>query len=131
MLLLEMPHLRPHPDDPEVNWDTAKRLCAARDGGKCVRCLGEAVDVHHRRVRGMGGSSDPDITGMANLVSLCRICHDHVHANPAESYETGFLVKTGYDPAGVPLKIGSGYLNLVIWLSPDGGMKRMNGVCGF
>lgn len=53
----------------------------------------------------MGGTSDAERNyGLANLVSLCRTCHNHVHANPAESYEEGWLVHSWSDPADVPLK---------------------------
>jgi len=76
----------------------------ARDGGRCQRCYGTAIDVHHRRPRGMGGTSDDYISyGLANLVSFCRKCHDWVHAHPAASYELGWLVKSGEDPAEVPV----------------------------
>jgi hypothetical protein len=40
---------------------------------------------------------------MDSLVLLCRPCHEHVHAHPAESYEQGWLVHTYDDPAGIPV----------------------------
>jgi len=53
----------------------------------------------------MGGSSSQYINfGLANLVSLCRGCHTWIHANPAESYEQGWLVRMGEDPARVPIR---------------------------
>jgi hypothetical protein len=64
----------------------------------------------------MGGTSDEDREyGLANIACLCRECHAHVHAHPAESYESGFLVHSWDDPEGVPLKPGA-----VIWLRNDG-----------
>src|ERR1700744_1792352 len=82
-----------------MNWDAAKRLVVARDNGKCLRCFGEATDVHHRRPRQMGGTSDEGIrVGLANLLSLCRPCHDWVHSHPIDSYATGFLLKSTQDP---------------------------------
>ena len=53
----------------------------------------------------MGGTSDPARDhGLANLISLCRPCHDHVHANPEQSYEEGWLVKSTADPELVPIR---------------------------
>jgi hypothetical protein len=88
-----------------VNWDKAKRAAAARDGGKCLRCLCDADDVHHRQVRGMGGSKRASVHGLANLVCLCRPCHDYIHGHPEESYALGFLVRSGYNPADVPVRV--------------------------
>ena len=98
-----------------TQWDTAKRQVFLRDGGKCLWCLGEAADVHHRRPKGMGGTSDPYIAfGVANLVSLCRSCHDYIHAHPAEGYRLGYLVHSWDDPAEIPivLKPGTHYIRL-------------------
>lgn len=52
-------------------------------------CTGRAVDVHERTRRGQGGALDE----APNLAAICRACHDHAHANPAESYERGWLVR--------------------------------------
>ncbi len=40
--------------------------CAGKDG----------LEPHHMKFRSRGGSDDP-----VNLVSLCRNCHDKVHAH--------------------------------------------------
>jgi 5-methylcytosine-specific restriction enzyme A len=88
-----------------VNWDSARKAALSRDGGKCQRCLRPAVDVHHRKPKQMGGTGNADTNfGAANLVSLCRPCHNCIHANPAESYQQGWLVHSWQDPADVPLK---------------------------
>lgn len=88
-----------------LNWKTAREACFTRDEGMCRRCSRPATDCHHRKVKGMGGTSDNERNfGLANLISLCRDCHNHVHANPAESYEKGWLVHSWDDPADVPLK---------------------------
>ena len=49
--------------------------------------------VHHRRSRGMGGSSGPDIHAADNLIVLCEPCHLWVHSHPAESYALGLMVR--------------------------------------
>lgn len=103
-----------------MNWEGARKLALARDGGKCLRCLGEAADVHHRRVKGMGGTSDDYIKyGLANLVSLCRECHSWVHNNPSDAYSSGFLVHGWDDPAEIPIALKV----IVIKLTPEGDME--------
>ena len=79
-------------------------MVAARDG-HCVRCGGEITDIHHRKLRGMGGTSDQEVAfGLANLISLCRKCHDWVHAHPAESYRLGLLVHSWDNPEDIPVR---------------------------
>lgn len=102
-------------------WTKAKKAVAERDEGLCVRCGKEAADVHHRMPRGMGGCTDDDRNfGMANLVSLCRPCHDHVHAHPEQSYLDGFLVHTWDDPSCILLRIGK---DATLRLDTDGTSK--------
>lgn len=68
----------------------------------------------------MGGTSDDRINfGMSNLISLCRECHSYIHANPAESYKYGWLLKTWQDPetTGINLKFA------VLMLKMDGNIE--------
>lgn len=39
----------------------------------CEVCGSKAVDIHHIKARGMGGSKDMDTIG--NLMAVCRSCH--------------------------------------------------------
>lgn len=39
----------------------------------CEVCGSQAVDIHHIKARGMGGSDTLD--HINNLMALCRICH--------------------------------------------------------
>lgn len=39
----------------------------------CEVCGSKAVDIHHIKARGMGGSNDKDT--IENLMALCRMCH--------------------------------------------------------
>ena len=104
-------------------WAKVKHIVNARDQGSCVKCQADATDIHHRTPRGMGGSSDPETNyGLANLVSLCRSCHDHVHANPAESYENGFLVRSWDDPRDCPVMLANE--TIVIYLAADGNITK-------
>lgn len=104
-------------------WTRAKRLVAERDRGECLVCGGEATDIHHRMPKGMGGTSDPDRNyGLANLVSLCREDHDHVHANPGESYTNGLLVHSWDDPLKCPVILADE--TVVIYLKVDGNVEK-------
>lgn len=67
----------------------------------CLRCGGQGVHVHHRKLRSQGGDDSE-----ANLVRLCLECHVWVHANPAEAYESGFLVHSWDDPEVIELAEG-------------------------
>lgn len=90
-----------------MNWLTARKAALERDRYQCRRCRRPASDVHHRTPRGMGGTkSDAVNFGLANLASLCRSCHDHVHAHPAESYDEGWLVHHWDNPELIPLPEG-------------------------
>ena len=42
----------------------------------CEQCGQEAVDIHHKRRRSLGGSDEID-----NLIALCRECHDKEQGN--------------------------------------------------
>jgi len=39
----------------------------------CEICEAEAVDIHHIKARGMGGSKNAN--DISNLMALCRRCH--------------------------------------------------------
>ena len=62
----------------------------ARSGGLCEwpSCPNPATDLHHKQMRSQGGKHTVD-----NLAHLCRGCHDRIHANPAQSYEAGWLIR--------------------------------------
>lgn len=119
-LLLQVPRAA------EVNkaaWTRAKHLISERDRDECLVCGTEATDIHHRMPKGMGGTSDPDRNyGLANLVSLCRKDHDHVHANPEESYANGLLVHSWDDPVKCPLILADE--TVVTYLTVDGKAEK-------
>lgn len=45
-----------------------------RDGGLCVLCGRQSVEVHHIVFRSQLGTSE-----LSNLACLCRPCHDAAH----------------------------------------------------
>ena len=107
---------------PMTRWDVIRKQILTRDDWKCVKCSGAANDVHHRKLKGIGGSKLLDIP--ENLVSLCRNCHTVIHLKPAQAYDTGFIVHSWEDPEKVPVKIYSG----LFWLKMDG-TRTFQGSC--
>jgi 5-methylcytosine-specific restriction protein A len=87
-----------------------KKQIFDRDDWKCVRCLGAANDVHHRKLRGMGGSKL--LNTPSNLISLCRKCHNWTHAHPADSYNAGYLVHSWDNPETIFIITKPGLLTL-------------------
>lgn len=60
--------------------------------GSTQPCSGRLV-VHHKKVRGMGGTPDPTIHDLDNLAVLCDAHHVEVHAHPARAYYCGLLIR--------------------------------------
>ncbi|MBI2254749.1 MAG: hypothetical protein HYU58_09035 [Proteobacteria bacterium] len=56
-------------------WKNLRDAVLDRDGGKCVRCQGDADYVHHRSYSRevMEGKC------LEGLVSICEGCHDYIH----------------------------------------------------
>lgn len=80
----------------------SRLLVAGRDLGMCFRCSGRATDSHHRRRRRESHGSDAH--SPANIISLCRVCHAWVHANPRAAREQGYIVVSSEpDPGSVPV----------------------------
>ena len=67
-------------------------VCAA------LLCNRRPVDLHHRREMGMGGA----YTNPANVMPVCRACHDDIHRFQDWSREVGYLVFEG-DPEWLEL----------------------------
>jgi len=102
-------------------WPQAKKAALARDGETCQSCGGRATDVHHRVRRGMGSSSSEAIyLGLGNLISLCRQCHNRVHAEPMWAYKQGLSVRSWWDPETAPVKT---FTDGLVFLTPEGGVK--------
>ena len=59
----------------------------------CVRCGARADDAHEILSRARGGS----ITDPANLVALCRLCHDFITCNPLLAERVGLALRAS-DP---------------------------------
>lgn len=80
-----------------------------RDKDRCRRCGVPTWQIHHRQGR---GGDDPH--RVAALVLLCGSgstgCHGYVHAHPAESYASGWMVR----------RLGIAQCEDVPMLTPDG-----------
>jgi hypothetical protein len=57
-------------------------------------CYGQATQKHHRKLRSQGGGDEAE-----NLLSVCASCHREIHAQPAVSYDKGWIVYSWQDPA--------------------------------
>ncbi|TKG67028.1 hypothetical protein [Prauserella endophytica] len=81
-----------------------------RSGGICearVACQGaQAVQIHHRRPRGMGGSRVPGTNEASNLLHLCLECHLWVEKHRLDAADNGWLLKQEQDPTKVSAVIG-------------------------
>ena len=64
---------------PCYGFENVKMMVRARDNYTCQYCKGKRKDnrinVHHIIFRSNGGSDEPE-----NLITLCKTCHDGLHA---------------------------------------------------
>lgn len=68
------------------------QYCQASAYGLSFSCSG-GPEVHHRMPRGMGGTTNPAIHDLDNLVLLCQGHHQWVESNRAMAYDLGLLVR--------------------------------------
>lgn len=94
---------------------TVRAVFFDRDKERCFRCYrglkweerGMGWSAHHRKPRGMGGTSDPKIARASNCLILCGSgttgCHGWVESHRANALELGLLVPRNgnTDPAHV------------------------------
>lgn len=101
----------------------AREVTRSRSGGLCEICGdARATNFHHRKNRSQGGQWCP-----SNSLDLCGSgttgCHGLVGANPKRSYEQGWLVRRGHDPAKTPVWLaGRGFA----WLTDDGSIEEID-----
>jgi hypothetical protein len=66
---------------------------------QCEVCeFGAIAEYHHRRARGMGGSSRGDTGSAANCLGLCHTCHRMIESNRRVAILMGWLVPQGISP---------------------------------
>ena len=97
--------------------EDVRRVVYERAGFRCESCaVGLTPDkrhLHHRRPRGMGGSTDEATNRASNLIAICPDCHWLVEHNRLVALEHGLLVRQGADPARVPMLRAEGGLVLL------------------
>lgn len=98
-------------------------LLLERSGGICEICARRpGSNRHHRRPRGLGGSSRPDTDLISNLIMVCGSgsvsgCHGYLETHRTESLISGLLVRQAVDDvAAVPVHLACGW----VLLAPDG-----------
>jgi 5-methylcytosine-specific restriction endonuclease McrA len=86
--------------------ERAKPLLRARSGGFCEvrawnRCQTLGTQVHHRKRRSQGGAH-----ALSNCLWVCFACHTFIHMAGGKAYDQGWLVRSGDDPAEIPVQVG-------------------------
>ena len=76
-----------------AEFEKMKPVIKKRSGGFCEAripsvCTGRGDHVHHRKLRGQGGTNAEE-----NLIHLCFACHHHAHHAGNEAYEKGWLLR--------------------------------------
>lgn len=97
-----------------------------RSQKRCERCGTDSSlrwSIHHRKPRGMGGSKDPAINSLSNLLFLCGSgtegCHGWVESNRSVAYIEGLLVYRNDDPSEIPVTLRYGE----VFLDEEGGVQ--------
>lgn len=106
-------------------WAEAKRIVRERDSHACMACGAFAEDVHHRKPRKAGGTSDPVVAySPLNLACLCRRHHSACHGEHSEMHDRGFMLRGAEDPASVPVYVAAEFGAERFWLLPNGEYSR-------
>jgi 5-methylcytosine-specific restriction enzyme A len=102
-----------------------------RADGRCELCglnLGDerGVDhsLHHRRPRGMGGTSDPATSSVSNVLVICGSgttgFHGRVEQYRSIAMQAGWLLRQHQDPASTPVQVLIGCRRARVLLAADG-----------
>jgi hypothetical protein len=103
-------------------------LVLERDEYRCAVC-GQSVleipfNIHHRRNRGSGGSSDPAINAPSNLLTVCGTgttgCHGWIGSSPAEALEHGYVVSLNSREATTDVPVVHAVFSASVFLLDDG-----------
>lgn len=101
----------------DPSWSTVQRV-RERDEYTCVLCFEQdALQTHHRRLRGIGGSTWPGINLPSNLITVCPTCHRYIHDHPAWAKQEGLIVSHSADPARVVVRL---FRHGMVTLEPNG-----------
>lgn len=75
--------------------ERARWHCEARTPA----CQNHPVQWHHRRMRSQLGRHE-----VVNGLAVCPACHGWIHAHPADSYASGWLVRSTEEPGETPVR---------------------------
>jgi hypothetical protein len=104
-----------------------KRIAQAvldRAAGYCEKCggaLGEAYNLHHRKLKSRGGKDQ-----VSNIIAVHNSCHiqhkESIHDNPEEAERMGFMCPSWLRPEDHPLIRPDGSIVLLL---DDGSYKLL------
>lgn len=102
---------RPTSKRPQGLSRPVRETVLERDQYLCFRCgrsiLTTAYSVHHRRPRGMGGTSSAVANMPANALTMCGTgttgCHGWLESHRRDALRLGWLLPQGIDPYLVPV----------------------------
>jgi HNH endonuclease len=86
--------------------DRTKQIVRQRALMRCERCglpLIAGAHFHHRKPRGMGGTSDSDLAGASNCLYVHPHCHASLESNRKVALKNGWLVRNQYHPMTIPI----------------------------
>lgn len=110
---------------------STRTALAIRSQGRCEKCgTARAAQAHHRRPRGMGGTSLTVKHGLASLIHVCDRCHASIEGNRARALHPrhGWLVDQHVDPATVPVLLSTVNFGVaLVLLADDGGINLAPG----
>lgn len=115
-----------------TNWSVVREQLWERCDGRC-EVSGQPLDrdtfdAHHRRNKGMGGTSRADVDDLDNLLALDPVIHNggpqSVHGRRRWAEEHGFLIpKLSATPPGMwPVRIGG---HRLVLLDKSGGYRPL------
>ncbi|MDF9718100.1 HNH endonuclease signature motif containing protein [Nocardioides sp. ChNu-99] len=128
---------RKPPRDTGPSLNVRRRVLGRADG--CCEVCGRQLygddgwgsfphSFHHRRPRGMGGTSRGDANSPANLLLVCGSattpdgCHALIEVQRAVATAQGWLLRQGQDPLEVPVRLYA-YPPGLTYLNRDGGVR--------
>lgn len=86
----------------------------------------EPHSFHHRRPRGMGGTTQADANAAYQLLLVCGTgttgCHGEIESNRQHALDLGWLVSQHADPATTPVWVG--LLARHVLLTADGDYRE-------
>lgn len=99
--------------------EATRKVIYKRANGRCEVCglPWQIAQIHHRRPRGMGGTSRKNSGTASNGLLVHPKCHARIESQREIALENGWLVSQTADPLVVPVKLWHG----VVLLDDNGG----------